>query len=240
MKQPQAMYEDRTFGVNILLMCGIFSAALYLSMNIFIPLLYPGYDAASQTISELSAIDAPTRRLWVVLGSVYGILVVFFGRGIYKAAAGDRKLKIAGVLIMVFAIAGLFWPPMHRREVIAAGDGSLTDTLHIVFTFITVPLMLSSTILAGLSFSKPFLVYSIITLVTQIVFGVLTGLDAPAMESGLPTPFIGIWERISIGAYIIWQIALTWKLFYRVNISQPSTPVKSSFKANRHYTQGAD
>ena len=37
-----------------LLRCGIFSSLLYVAMNIFIPLLYDGYNSASQTISELS------------------------------------------------------------------------------------------------------------------------------------------------------------------------------------------
>jgi hypothetical protein len=240
MKQPQAIYDERTYGVNILLMCGVFSVALYLSMNIFIPLLYPGYDVASQTVSELSAIDTPTRRLWAVLGAVYGILVVFFGKGIYNAAYNNKKLKIAGVMIIIYAIVGLFWPPMHRREVLAAGGASLTDTLHIVFTFITIPLMLASTILAGLCFGKQFMIYSFITVVTQIVFGILTGLDAPAMESGQPTPFIGIWERISIGVYIIWQIALVWKLFQRVNTAASSTRVNITIKPKQRYTQGAD
>jgi hypothetical protein len=244
MKQPQAIYEDRTAGVNILLFCGIFSAALYIGMNVFIPMLYRGYDVASQTVSELSAIDTPTRRLWVLLGSIYGILVVFFGRGVYKAAAGNRKLKIAGIVIMLYAVVGLFWPPMHQRQVIAAGGGTLTDTLHIVFTFITVPLMLATTVIAGLSLGRQFMTYSFITVVTQIVFGVLTGLDAPAMEAGLPTPFMGIWERISIGANILWQMVFAIRLIYRVNAKAPSPTrqVKQEHVVRRKHkhTQGVD
>jgi hypothetical protein len=42
-------------------------------------LLYPGYDAFSQQVSELSAIGAPTRGWWVPVGVAYEILVIAFG-----------------------------------------------------------------------------------------------------------------------------------------------------------------
>jgi hypothetical protein len=235
-----ATKEEKVKALNLLLVCGVFSSVLYIAMNIFIPLLYPGYDVYSQTVSELSALGAPTRQLWVVLGSIYGILVVFFGRGIYKAAEGNRKLKITGILIMVYAIVGLFWPPMHQRQVIAAGGATITDTLHIVFTFITIPLMLTSIMLAGFSFVKSFLLYSMITIVLLIVFGILTALDAPAMESNWPTPYMGIWERISIGAYVIWQIVLAVNLFYRVNRSEPFSQQGTTQKRSRQYSQGVE
>jgi hypothetical protein len=28
-------------------------------------------------------------------------------------------------------VTGFFWPPMHQREVLAAGGGTRTDTMHI-------------------------------------------------------------------------------------------------------------
>jgi hypothetical protein len=46
------------------------------------------------------------------------------------------------------------------------------------------------------------------TLVIVILFGLLTALDAPQMEANLPTPWIGVWERISIGAYLVWVVVL--------------------------------
>lgn len=239
MKQRENFPEAKTNVLNLLLVCGVFSAVLYIAMNTFIPLLYPGYDVVSQTISELSAVGAPTRSLWVVLGSMYGILVVFFGRGIYKIAGRKTKLRVAGLLIMAYAILGLFWPPMHQRQVIAAGGGTLTDTLHIVFTFITIPLMLASTLLAGLSFGKTFLAYSILTIIAQIGFGILTGLDVKAMEANEPTVFMGLWERVSIGVYLIWQVALAVKLFYVVNRSHALYKPDTTPNMYR-YMQGVD
>src|SRR5215471_11886591 len=33
------------------------------------------------------------------------------------------------------------WPPMHQRAVLAAGGGTLTDTMHVVWALVTVLLM---------------------------------------------------------------------------------------------------
>ena len=51
--------------VSELLLCGIFSSLIYAGMNILCGMRYDGYSFTSQTVSELSAIDAPTRPLWV-------------------------------------------------------------------------------------------------------------------------------------------------------------------------------
>src|SRR5690606_5033742 len=138
-----AGFSEKVLMDRLLLVCGILSSLLYVAANIFVPMQYPGYNLASQTVSELSAVGTPTRQLWVGLLIVYSILVVGFGWGAWRSAGNDRRLRIAGILIAVYAIIGVFWPPMHQREVLAAGGGTLTDTLHIAFTFITVPLMLS-------------------------------------------------------------------------------------------------
>ena len=47
--------------------CGLAASVLYIAMNVFVPMQWDGYRSFSQTISELSAIDAPTRPLWVPL-----------------------------------------------------------------------------------------------------------------------------------------------------------------------------
>src|SRR6476469_6010939 len=129
---------------KILLICGILSSLLYIGMNVFIPFLYKGYDSASQTISELSAIGAPTRSLWAVLGAVYTLLVTAFGFGVWMSARNNRPLRIAGIFLIIYGITGILWEfgPMHQREVLATGGATISDTLHIVFTMITIPLML--------------------------------------------------------------------------------------------------
>src|SRR6266571_8753399 len=58
-----------------LLACGILSSLLYVAMNVFVAMQWEAYSSVSQTVSELSAIDAPTRPLWMPLIAIYGLLV---------------------------------------------------------------------------------------------------------------------------------------------------------------------
>ena len=97
-------------------------------MNIFIPPLYEGYNWITQTVSELSAVDAPTRPIWFPFGIIYTLLVVAFGWGILRSADGKRSLRVVGILVILHGVFGLTWSPMHQREVLAAGGGTFTDT----------------------------------------------------------------------------------------------------------------
>jgi len=190
------------------LVCGILSSILYVAMNIFVPMQWEGYSTVSQTISELSAIDAPTRSLWVPLGIVYALLTTAFGWGVWISTIKNRPLRIAGALLFINGVISLFWPPMHQREVLAAGGGTMTDTMHIVFSFVTVLLFMLTIGFGAAAFGKVFRLYSIATLVILIVFGILTGMQAPEMEANRPTPLMGVWERINIGVYMLWVIVL--------------------------------
>lgn len=193
---------------RMLLICGILSSAYYVAMNIFIPMKYPGYSTFSQTVSELSAIGTPTRQLWVSLMIVYAVLVIAFGWGVWLSVNRYNCLRVVAVFMVINVIIGLFWPPMHQREVLATGEGTLTDILHIVWTAITIPLMFLAIGLGAAAFGKHFRIYSIVTIVAMLLFGVLTGLDSSRMEANLSTPMIGVWERICIGAYMLWVMVL--------------------------------
>ena len=191
-----------------LLVCGILSSLLYVAMNVFIPMQWEGYSSASQTVSELSAIGAPTRRLWVQLGAVYTLLVAAFGWGVLASSRRNGPLRAAGGLLVAYGVIGLAWPPMHLREVLAAGGGTLTDTMHIVFAMLTVLLMLIAIGFGAAAFGNRFRLYSIATMVILVAFGALTGLDGPRIAANLPTPWVGVWERISISAFLLWVAVL--------------------------------
>jgi Protein of unknown function (DUF998) len=205
---------------KLLLVCGILSSLLYVAMIVFVPMQFEGYSSASQTVSELSAIGAPTRTLWVSLGKVYTVLAAAFGWGVWKSAGQNRPLRIAGGLLIAYVVIGLAWPPMHQREALAAGEKTLTDTMHIVFTMVTLLLMLLAIGFAATAFGKRFRLYSIGTILIFVVFGALTGLDASRLEANLPTPWMGVWERINIYAYMLWVVVLATALL-RGRMAQP-------------------
>jgi len=203
------------------LVCGVLSSLLYVAMNIVVPGQWPGYDSASQVVSELSAVGAPTRPLWVVLGLAYTLLVVSFGWGVRMAADGNRRLRIAGILILIYGALGIAWPfaPMHLREALAAGASDVRDTLHITFGVATEIIYLLALGFAAAALGRAFRIYSIATFVVLLGFGVLTFRDAPRLSANQPTPLIGVWERINIAVFLLWVIVLAIALLRRAHPS---------------------
>jgi hypothetical protein len=53
------------------------------------------------------------------------------------------------------------------------------------------------------------------TIVIFVVFGTLTGIDGPRIAANLPTPWVGVWERINIGAFLAWVVVLAVALLRR-------------------------
>jgi hypothetical protein len=199
-----------------LLVCGVASSLLYALM--IWGIRYEGYDPIAQVPSELTAIGAPTRALWARLGWIYTVLVTAFGVGVWRSAGGNRAVRIVGSLILAYASLGLLWPfaAMHQREVLAAGGGTPSDTLHEVLAAVTVLLMFLAIGFGASAFGKPFRLYSIATIVVLLAFGALTFLEAPRLQADLPTPWIGLWERISISVFLLWVVALASALWRTV------------------------
>lgn len=200
--------RGRTKVRAVFLLCGILAALLYAGMLVFVPMEWEGYSSASQTVSELSAIGAPTRSLWVALGVVWTLLYAAFGWGVWESAGGNRRLRVVGGAIVAAAVFGLFWPPMHPREVLAAGGGTLTDTLHLVWTAINGLLTLLAMGFGAAALGMRFRVYSIATMVILAAAGMLTSRKAPGVSANLPTPWIGVWERVNIGIWLLWVVVL--------------------------------
>ena len=200
-----------------LLLCGLISTLLYGAMTLFIPLGWPAYSSLSQTISELSAIGAPTRPTWFPLGIAYTLLVAVFGVGVWKSAKGNLALRVVGGLLVANGIVGLGWLPMHQREVLAAGGATLTDTMHIMWSIVTTALMLSEIGVAAAALGERFRFYSIATIAALAIFGTLTFLNAPGVAANLPTPWLGVWERIDVLGYMAWVAVLSITLIRRLN-----------------------
>ena len=193
-----------------LLVCGILSSLLYVAMLLLVAKQWEGYSSAAQTISELSAIGAPTQSLWVLPAAMYTALVTAFGWGVWKSAGRTRALRIVGASIVVYGALGLVWPfaPMHLRETLAAGGGTLSDTMHLALAGVTVLLMLLAIGFGAVAFGTRFRLYSVATLVILAAFGALTFADAPRVAANQATPWIGVWERINVGVFLLWVVVL--------------------------------
>jgi hypothetical protein len=189
------------------LSCGILAGVLYVAMTLFVGMLWDGYSTADQTISELSAIDAPTRPLWMALITVYAALMMAFGWTVWKSAP-NRALRIVGALLFTQTVFGIFWPPMHQRTVLAAGGGTMTDTLHIVWTIVTSVFFMVALGFGATALGRRFRIYSLATMAIVFACGAWTGTYAPAMQANMPTPWVGVWERINTNVFMLWVVVV--------------------------------
>lgn len=198
-----------------LLICGILASLLYIGTDILLAMRWEGYSYASQTISELSAIGAPTRSLWIAMIFLFNPLLIAFGIGVWRSAVEKRSLHIAGILLAIWGALGFVWLffPMHLRGAI----GSTTDTMHLVMAGVTVPLMILFIGFGSGARGKWFRLYSILTILAMLVFGALTGMQAPRVAAQLPTPWLGIIERVSVYAPMLWMLVLAIFLLRREN-----------------------
>lgn len=92
---------------------------------------------------------------------------------------------------------------------------ALTDVLHIAWGMITLLAMVLTMGFGAAALGKQFRIYTIATLMVFIVFGALTGVESPGIAENLPTPHIGIWERINMGAFFLWVVVFAVALMQR-------------------------
>lgn len=208
---------------KLLLSCGILASLLYATLNIIIPRSWPAYSPVTQTISELSAIGAPTRTTWNWLCSPYTFLMIAFAWGVWKSANQSRPLRIAAALLFCYGALSLLWPfvPMHMRPTLAADGATVSDALQIALGTVTEVIFLAALAFAAMAMGRHFCWYSIITFIILLFFGALTFVDAPQVAKNGSTPFIGVWERINIGVFLLWVIVLALMLLRKKDTVKP-------------------
>jgi hypothetical protein len=192
---------------RVLLVCGILASLLYVATLVIAAMRWENYSSASQTISELIAIDAPTRPLVVPLFVAYALLVFAFGAGVWRSVADKGALRAAAGLMVGKEVLGLvvtLFAPMHMRGV----EPTLTDTMHVILTMVGVLCMLFGMGFAATVFGRRFRLYSILTIIIFVVFGTLAGLDGARLALNLPTPWLGVWERMNVFGYMLWVVVL--------------------------------
>lgn len=187
---------------NILLVCGILSSVLYVSADIVAAISWRSYSYTSQAISELFAIGSPTR--WIFALIPYTPLVIAFGIGVWWSAGRERGLRTTGILLVAYGVVshvGSYFP-MHQR----GATGSFTDIMHILLTIALVLLIFLFVGFGATAAGKWFRVYSIGTILTLLVFGALAGIQGPRIAANLPTPWLGVTERINVYSAMSWVL----------------------------------
>jgi hypothetical protein len=208
--------------LRALLICGVLSSPLYIGMDLFTALRYEGYSYVDQWVSELSAVDAPTRSLWLAIGPVYQLLMTLFGVSVWIAAGRRRALRTAAVLVIAYGLVGFTAPftPMHGRAFLAEHGPTLTDRLHLVNTAVAVLLIFATIGFAAAAFGARFRIYSAATVLLSLFFGAWTSKMAPRIEADLPTPWGGVIERVSMALFMVWVVVFALALLRRTRSTE--------------------
>jgi len=195
------------------MLAGVLSSMVYATADILCGLRYPGYSFADQVISELSAIGAPTTALWVRLLRVYVVLFTAFAIGLVRESGGNRRLRLTSWLLIAFVLSGPLWSffPMHQR-----GDiFTWTDAGHIALGGLMV-LLLSAVIAAGAgALGHRFRAFSQMLVTMAFIAGAGTFVYVPRMIDQLPTPGVGVVERVFLYAFLLWIAVLAVALLRR-------------------------
>jgi hypothetical protein len=202
----------RSRPARVLVGCGAIYALSYAIANdVIAASRFHGYNRIDQAVSELSAKGAASRPFLVALLPIWTALMIAFGIGIAMSANDKRVLRITGGVLIahgVVAVTWLWFPMTSRQDMIRAGTAS-NDTGHLVLTTLTIVFIVAELGFAALAFGTWFRVYSAITTATVLVFGALVGPLAAGIPDGKPTPWMGLYERISIGGWLLWMTVLT-------------------------------
>ena len=202
--------QSRAAVRQVLLGCGVLSSVLYV---LVVSLPYEGYSPVSQNVSELLAVGAPTRPLMVVLlVAAYNLLVLALAAGVWVSPGRKRTLRLTAVMLGLFAILGAITGGIFNMDMRGA-ESTPRGALHPAMTAVmSIPIVLSL-IFGAFLHGRRFALLSLATIVAAAVGGLLTAQDVPLLEANLPTPWMGLKERINIYPYMLWVVALALSLW---------------------------
>mgnify|MGYP004650860415 FL=1 len=204
---------------NFLNYCGLLGIVAFLSYTaavVFSPLAYPGYNWMAQAVSDLSASNAPSLRLWNQLSSLYNVCTLVCAMMVCVGIQG-RKTKLLRVGIYLFTI--MEWVSAVGFGMFPLSDsgyaGTFQDQMHIFSTVVVVLLSIASLIIiivAGVKSKncRSYAVFAGIALAMMMI-------GAMGMNI-VPKEYFGIVERFSVFAATGYNAVLGVEL-YRMKFS---------------------
>ncbi len=211
---------------RLLLAGGVVSSVLYAAMDVLCALRYDGYRYVDQAVSELNAVGAPTRRLFVALSVPYNLLLIALSLGIWRSSGGKRGARITAAMLAASAVVGQATPvffPMDRRGDEATKRGRRHGPMTAFGSMFILLAMAFGAWIHGVRFRT----YTFATMALLIRFGGLTALYIPRLEANRPTPAMGVLERVNIYAYLLWVAAVAASLWR----TAPGSPSKGDHDA---------
>ena len=211
-----------------LLVAGPLSSLLYVVFTDGVAAFrWEGYRRTEQMVSELFAVGSPGRDVLLPFTWLYTVLFVAFGIGVWHSVRGNRALRTGGGLLTAYGL----WNIMGAMYPLTLEDES-SIPMHIFATNIQLALMVAAMCFVAAGFRGRMRVYSIVSLALSALMGAVAFMAAPG-----PNLVLGIGERISIGAFLLWVAVLAAALWSRAarrpapDSAAPDSPAPDSKEA---------
>jgi Protein of unknown function (DUF998) len=189
-----------------LLAAGVLSSLLYVvATDVVAAARWDNYSRTGEMVSKLFAVGSPARPVLIVLvGGVYTVLMIVFGFGVWASAHKNRPLRVTGALLIAYGVSNivaLFFPLQLNNQAAVP--------MHIVATNSELVLMLAAMGFSAAAFHGWLRAYAVTSLLVSVVAGIVAFGAAPYE----PSLVLGIGERISIGAFLLWVVVLAMALW---------------------------
>lgn len=199
---------------NFLNYCGLLGIVALLSYTVavvFSSLDYPGYNWMAQAVSDLSAANAPSLRLWNQLSSLYNISILICAMMVCAGIQGKgSRLLRSGIYLFTamewISAAGFSMFPLSD----SGYAGTFQDKMHILSTILVVLLSIVSLVI---------LIIAGVKRKEYRSFGVFAGIALGMMLVGalgmniVPEEYFGVVERFSVFAAVGYNAVLGIELF---------------------------
>lgn len=197
---------------RILALVGILGVLCYFLHVLLGQASYPGYRAATQAVSELTAVGAPSRLVATVFSALYGLCMVAFSLGIWTLFR-DRISSFfsLGCLLLLGRHLVSFFGYLLFPLAQSGYMGRWKEVAHLMVTGVVLILSLAALLLIGLGSWKKYRGLSIVS------FAGVFFLAAGALLTQLVSPsFVGYAQRISAFSLIFYMGLLAlWVMLYR-------------------------
>jgi hypothetical protein len=150
---------------------------------------------------------APSRHLFSILLIPVYLLLVAFGMGVWQSAGDRRSLRVAAGLLLGIGVLALTVGQFVSMRPRGTEQG-LTGALHLVEGAVVVLMLVAAMGFAATALGSRFRLYTIATIALMLAFGAWSGMEAPRIEAGLATPWVGVKERVFWYAYQLWFVVL--------------------------------
>ncbi|MST75270.1 DUF998 domain-containing protein [Roseburia sp. MUC/MUC-530-WT-4D] len=199
---------------NFMNYCGLLGIVALLSYTaavVFSPLAYPGYNWMAQAVSDLSATNAPSLRLWNQLSSLYNICTLICAMMVCAGiqGKGSRLLRTG-----IYLFTAMEWISAVGFSVFPLSDsgyaGTFQDKMHILSTILVVLLSIVSLVI---------LIIAGVKRKEYRSFGVFAGIALGMMLVGalgmniVSKEYFGVVERFSVFAAVGYNAVLGIELF---------------------------